>query len=161
MSMKINRKLNKALKLAVAIPLAPEKGNPKNYFSEAVQIASYLHDEDLMCVALLHGLFVYTKMSGYDLFTLGYSREVVQAIKALTTKNEKFAISDQASILASPMAMKVFLAMVHVRGAAMVEQPLFIHECQKELEKTAPFALLSQNDAEMIRQELIAASNRG
>jgi len=158
MSMKINRKLSKALKLAAAIPLAAEKGNPKNYFSEAVLIASYLHDEDLMCIALLHGLFTYTKMNAYDLFTLGYSKEVVEAILALTVKDEKFTLANQAPILASPMAMKVFLTFVHVHGAAMVEQPLFISQCQKELDKTAPFALRSQNDAEKVRQELIEAS---
>jgi len=158
MTMKINRKLSKALKLATTIPLAPEKGNPKNYFSEAVEIASYLHDEDLMCVALLHGLFTYTKMNAYDLYTLGYSKEVVEAIQALTVKDFKFTPANQGPILASPMAMKVFLTIVHVSGAANVEEPLFITQCQKELEKTAPFALRSQNDSEMTLQELIQAS---
>lgn len=161
MALKISRKLKKALQISLITFVDGEKPDSKQYFNEAVQVASFLHSEDEMCVALLHGVYAYTKLSRSDLANSGYSKEVLEAVSALTTKEANFTEKDQLAVLASPLAMKVFLSFCRVRGNNVVIDPKFIQQVKDKLATIEPFSLRTNSEAEIVRKELLIFINRG
>lgn len=83
----------------------------KPYIMHCLKVMHYLksEDEELMCIALGHDIIEDTKTTYVDLWNLGFSRRVVEGIRALTKQRGQTYDEYKQQVFASEDAMRVKL----------------------------------------------------
>ena len=83
----------------------------KPYIMHCLKVMHYLksEDEELMCIALGHDIIEDTKTTYVDLWSLGFSRRVVEGIRALTKQRGQTYDEYKQQVFASEDAMRVKL----------------------------------------------------
>lgn len=83
----------------------------KPYIMHCLKVMHYLKsdDEELMCIALGHDIIEDTKTTYVDLWNLGFSRRVVEGIRALTKQRGQTYDEYKHQVFGSEDAMRVKL----------------------------------------------------
>lgn len=113
-----------ALSIAKAAHAGQKDKAGKPYIEHPLHIANLMSTEEEACVALLHDVVEDSDWTIDDLAKEGFSKEVLNAVEALTHDNEVAYFDYIASIRENPLAVKIKIAdLRHNSDISRIPQP--------------------------------------